>query len=97
MATYKITSHAMACGPGILRWCLANDGESFNRDVRNVAARLYAVASAFPNLPAGAALALASGEIKPVVSDDGETCTITWPIAQSNVARLASETDGDRS
>lgn len=75
--TATITSSRALHGPGFLKWALAlGAGDCTAPDV---AARLHALATAFPDLPAGVVLGLADGSLEatPVAGDPG-SATITY-------------------
>jgi hypothetical protein len=60
MKTYKIASHPLVSPYIVPNFCLRVDARAF-ADKADAAARLYALATTLPGVPAGALLALVEG------------------------------------
>lgn len=67
---YRLQSNAMVFAPGFFKWAMACDCQTWNNEAKDIAARMYAMAGAFPSLPAGVLLALADKTLTPTVEDD---------------------------
>ena len=70
MATYRLASSPFVHAPGIIKYALACDSRTFNKDTRDLLARAFTIGSGWPNLPFGVVLDIAAGKITPTFEDD---------------------------
>lgn len=77
---YIGTSNKMVHTPGMYRWAMACDRSTWNKDAKDVAARMYILADIFPVLPATILkqVAEASDKVDIQVDDDTGRVTISY-------------------
>lgn len=77
--TYTITDHPLVHPNAFLRVNVLR-GESFDEEMQDVGVRLAFIASAFPSMPCGDAMAWAEGKATYTVNGDVGTLTVTREV-----------------
>ena len=80
MPVQKYVSNSLMHVPNMFRWAMASSAGTFDEKGSDVAARMFALAGLFPQLPAErlVQLAVESDALTVTVDDDSKTITIEW-------------------
>ena len=65
-----------AFAPGLMDWCMACTRTTFDKDARDIAARMFALAGFMPELPAQHLRRIADGTVTYTVDEDANTVTL---------------------
>ena len=62
--------------PGLMDWCMACNRKTFQKETRDVGARMFALSGFMPDVPAGQLRRIAEREVTYTVDEDGNTVTL---------------------
>lgn len=76
--TFNVPSSGAISAHFIQNFCLGATRTTFDKPTQNLAAKLYALAMALPDLPAGVLLDIAAGKYEITYAGEGRECVATY-------------------